>query len=73
MSANMKRAMENIKRLSVQERALLAHCLISSLHEVQEEGVDEAWAQLAERRYAELESGKVQAVSWAEIKKEIKG
>ncbi len=68
---NMQQAIDHIKGLSIDERALLAHCLISSLNNIQEEGVEESWIQLAEKRWAQLESGVVQAVSWAEIKKGI--
>jgi putative addiction module component (TIGR02574 family) len=54
--------------LSAAEKALMAHCLISSLESQQDEGVDEAWAYLAEKRYLELESGTVKGLSWEEIK-----
>ena len=73
MSAKMKQVIEELKDLSAKERALLAHCLISSLEQQQDDGVDQAWAELAEKRYSELESGAVQAVTWDKIKKEIKG
>ena len=58
---------------SADERALVAHCLISSLEKQQDENVDEAWAELAEKRYAELVSGEVKPLSWEEVKKEVKG
>lgn len=73
MSAAFKQVIENIKNLSPEERALVAHCLISSLESAPEEGVDEAWAELADKRFHELESGAVNGVSWDDIKKGIKG
>lgn len=73
MATKLKQVIDNIKKLSVDERALVAHCLISSLETKQDENVDEAWAELAEKRYAELVSGVVETVSWEEVKKEIKG
>ena len=73
MATKIKKVIEDIKKLSSDERALIAHCLISSLETIQEEGVEEAWADLAERRYAELVSGDVEPVSWEEVKKEVKG
>ena len=73
MSTKMKQVIEEIKDLTAQERALVAHCLISSLEYKQDDGVDEEWAKLAEKRYKELESGKVQGVTWSDIKMEIKG
>jgi len=65
--------MANIKELSANERALVAHCLIASLETQQDQGVDEAWAELAEIRYLELESGAVKGLSWAELKKRVTG
>jgi putative addiction module component (TIGR02574 family) len=73
MATKLKEVIENIKTLSAEERALVAHCLISSLETQQDENVEEAWAELAEKRYAELVSGEVAPVSWEEVKKEIKG
>lgn len=73
MAAKIKQLIEDIKKLSANERALVAHCLISSLETQQDENADEAWAELAEKRYGELVSGGVESVSWEEVKKEIKG
>ena len=72
MAAIIRQVIENIKKLSADEKALIAHCLISSLETRQDENVEEAWADLAEKRYAELVSGSVKPVSWEEIKNEIK-
>ncbi len=66
---NVKQAIECVKQLNHNEKAFMARYLISSLEIRQDENVDEAWAELAENRYEELVSGKVQSVSWEEIKK----
>ena len=70
---SIKQAIDKTKDLSLRERALVAHCLIASLETRQDEGVDQAWAELAEKRYEELVSGKVEPVSWEDIKKDVKG
>lgn len=70
---SIKQVIEKSKHLNPKERALVAHCLISSLETTQDEGVDQAWADLAEKRYEELISGKVEPVSWEDIKKDVKG
>lgn len=72
MSAKMKQVIETIKELSADERALVAHCLISSLDEVHDDDVEKAWLEIAEKRYSELESGAVKGVSWETLKEEIK-
>ncbi|MBI3773007.1 MAG: addiction module protein [Gammaproteobacteria bacterium] len=73
MSVQFKQLIENIRELSPGERALLAHCLISSLESEQDEGVDETWIALSEKRSLELESGDVKGVSWEDIKNGVKG
>ena len=73
MSVKIKQVIEDIKKLSAQERALIAHCLISSLDDVQDDDVEAAWVELAEKRLRELESGSVLGISWNEVKKAIKG
>ena len=72
MSAVFKQVIESIRALSADERALVAHCLISSLESEQDEGVDVAWAELAEKRYLELESGQVTGLSWVEVRNAVK-
>ncbi len=73
MSVKMKQVIENIKALSSDEKALIAHCLISSLESKQDDDVEDAWAALAESRFTELASGEVKGVSWESIKKHVKG
>ena len=73
MSVVFKQVIESIKELSPGERALIAHCLISSLESEQDQGVDGAWAALSEKRLSEIETGAVEGVSWQDIKNEVKG
>ncbi len=72
MTGKMKEVIASIKGLTPHERAMLAHCLISSLDEVHDQGVDDAWADIAEQRFAQLLSGEVKALTWDEIKQGIK-
>ena len=73
MSAAFNQAIANIKDLSANERALMAHCLIASLETQHDQWVDDEWADLAAKRYLELESGAVKGLSWNEIKKRVTG
>ncbi len=72
MSAVFQQVVENIEKLSSDEKALVAHCLISSLEVKHDDSVDQAWGELAQHRFSELESGDVKGVSWNEIKSKIK-
>ena len=71
MSALFEQVIENIGEMSFSERALLAHCLISSLESKQDDGVDDTWAELGKTRLLELESGAFQGVSWEAIKQQV--
>lgn len=71
MTVSIQKIIEETKDLSPNDRAFLAHCLISSLDTVSENDVDDSWAELAQKRYNELKNGTVKAVSWDELKQEI--
>ena len=71
MSIAFKQVIENIENLSSYERALVARCLISSLEVRHDDSVGQAWAELAQQRFYELESGSVKGVSWGDIKNKI--
>jgi hypothetical protein len=71
MSVALKQVIENIENLSSDEKALVAHCLISSLEVKHDDSVDQAWAELASQRFTELESGLIKGVSWSDIKNKI--
>jgi len=73
MSEDFKQILENVKQLNPKERALMAHVIISSLDTVNDEEVDLAWGELAEKRYNDLINGNVRPVTWDEIKQGIKG
>lgn len=71
MSAVFKQVIQDIGELSSDEKALVAHCLISSLEIKHDDSVDVAWGELAEKRFLELESGVVKGVSWDEIRNKV--
>jgi len=73
MSAVLKQVISNIDELTSDEKALVAHCLIASLETKSDENVDDAWADLAEKRFSDLQTGIVQGVSWDEIRDEVTG
>ena len=68
---NVQQAIESTRCLNAKEKATLAHCLISSLETKQDEGVEQAWGELAEKRFSDLITGKVEPVSWNDLKKAI--
>ncbi len=73
MTVAFKQVIENIKSLSADEKALIAHCLISSLESSHDEEVDDKWLKISEKRLLELESGEVDGVSWNDIRSRVIG
>jgi len=71
MSAIFKQIIQDIGELSSDEKALVAHCLISSLETKHDDSVDRAWGELAEKRFSELESGAIKGVSWDDIRNKV--
>jgi len=57
----MKELTDEVISLPVEERAILADSILRSLNPP-ESDIDRKWAQVAERRLAELRSGKVKPV-----------
>ncbi|MCF6186901.1 MAG: addiction module protein [Desulfobulbaceae bacterium] len=69
---DVRQIIESAKYLNATEKAMIAHCMIASLETRQDEGVDQAWAELAQKRFTELISGEIESISWENIKKEVK-
>ena len=68
MTDALKIMLENIEQLSLKEKALAAHCILTSMNSRTEDNVESDWLKLAEKRSSELESGEVKGISWSEIK-----
>ncbi len=60
-------------RLPAGERAVVVAELLDSLDDggPADEGVEQAWAEEARRRLAEIDSGEVTPIPWAEARRRI--
>jgi putative addiction module component (TIGR02574 family) len=65
-SNRIKELIEEANSLPVEERAAVADSILRSLDPPESE-VDRKWAQVAQRRLAELRSGKVKPVPGEEV------
>ncbi len=72
MSDTLKMMLENIEQLTMKEKALAAHCLLTAMDATVEDHVEADWLELAETRSTELESGKVAGISWEIIKQDLR-
>jgi putative addiction module component (TIGR02574 family) len=71
MTTDVKDLLGRALDLPEEERAALAGWLIESLEAEAENGLESAWRQEIERRVKELDSGSVEAVPWAVVKKRL--
>lgn len=71
MTSKLAEILQSLDGLSPEERALLVRHLLDSLDDPTNEDVDQAWLAVAERRFAELKSGKVPGVSWSQIRESL--
>ncbi len=62
----MKELIEEVVSLPVEERAIVAESILRSLNPPESE-IDRQWAQVAERRLAELRSGAVKPVPGEQV------
>jgi len=67
----MNKVLEDIQTLSPSEKNDLMKFLIASMDTTHDNDSDQQWANLAKQRYEEIESGKVQTVSWEHIKQQV--
>jgi putative addiction module component (TIGR02574 family) len=70
MAASAKELFETALNLNDQERAELVNLLLASLDTETEDGVEASWVEEISRRVAELDSGAVQTVGWAQVQAE---
>jgi putative addiction module component (TIGR02574 family) len=69
MTPEVSKLLERALALSVEEQEALADSLISNLGGKVDEGVMAAWDAEIARRIEELDSGKVTAIPWEEVRK----
>ncbi len=71
MARDLKKLFQEAFNLPESERATLAGLLIESLEPPPDPEVEEAWAQEAEHRWKEIESGAVETVPWEEVRAKL--
>jgi putative addiction module component (TIGR02574 family) len=68
MNARVDHVLEEVLRLSAEERSAVAAALIDSLETVEEASVAQAWRTELLRRRAQLRAGAVRGTSWTEVR-----
>lgn len=71
MTKIMDRVVHDVQELSSEEKNTLLKLLISSMDNKHDIDSDDQWASLAQQRINEIKSGKIQTVSWNQIKQKV--
>jgi len=71
MARDLRKLFRDAFDLPESDRATLAGLLIESLETPPDADVEEAWAEVAERRWREIESGNVQTIPWEEVRAKL--
>lgn len=69
ITPEVAKLLERAMALSVEEQEALAESLIASLGGKIDEGVMAAWDDEIKRRIADLDSGRVKAIPWDEVRR----
>ena len=71
MSEQVSELLKKALTLPAEARAALAGSLLDSLDDTVDESAEEEWNKEIARRIAELDSGKVKPIPWAEARRQI--
>jgi putative addiction module component (TIGR02574 family) len=71
MTKEVSELLEKALSLPTEARAALAGSLLDSLDEAMDESAESEWEKEIAHRVAELKSGTVQTVPWAEVRRRI--
>ena len=71
MTREVSDLLKQVLALPAEARAALAGSLLESLEEAVDQSAEEEWNKGIEHRIAELDSGKVKPIAWAEARRQI--
>jgi putative addiction module component (TIGR02574 family) len=71
MTPDVSNLLKQALALPVEARAALAGSLLESLDDTVDESAEEEWNKEIARRIAELDSGKVKPILWADARRQI--
>ncbi|MGB7586044.1 MAG: addiction module protein [Terriglobales bacterium] len=71
MEAEISKLLKKALALPAEARAALAGSLLESLDETVDRAAEEEWNKEISRRIAELDSGKVRPIPWADARRQI--
>ena len=73
MNARIDLVLEDVLRLSAEERSAVAAALIDSLETEVDDDADQAWSDEIQRRIDDIDTGRVQLIPWSEVRRRMRG
>ncbi|MEM6533931.1 MAG: addiction module protein [Myxococcota bacterium] len=71
MTSQTKQLLDEVMKLTADERAQIAAVILRSLDGEAEPDAEEKWAEVIDRRLEESENGTVELLDWDEARKEL--
>ena len=71
MARDLRKVFREAFELPESERATLAGLLIESLEPPPDPGIEELWAEEADRRWRQIESGETETIPWEEVRAKL--
>jgi putative addiction module component (TIGR02574 family) len=72
MIPNTERLLTTVLELPDEDRLEFTEALIASLRPADQPPFDESWREVIRRRSAELRTGQVTPIPWAEVKRQLR-
>lgn len=72
MTQKSQVVLEEALKLSATERAEVAEQLLSSLDEIPDANVEQAWQEEVQRRLQQVERGEVKTIPWEEVQRRLR-
>lgn len=73
MGEELNTILKKILNMPQQQRAFIAERLIDSLDQRVEKDIEVAWQQEVHKRVLEAKEGKVNFLSWEEVRRQLRG
>ncbi len=72
MTQKSQVVLEEALKLSATERAEVAEQLISSLDDIPDTNVEQAWQEEVQRRLQQVERGELKTIPWEEVQRRLR-
>ena len=73
MSDDIQKIIETVLNLPLEDRAIIAERILTSLDSRIEPDVEIAWQNEIQKRLSEIDNNEVECISWEEVRNKLRG